>query len=330
MLDKEWVEKYINQGVEEFEAIIKSYDPDVLDRYSKEEIKAAKPIEKLFKDEHQTLDLTLLKAPYYETKDFEDKYEYEGGIWDSNKNILKGALEKKYNTEFLPMYSGFNAYKNNPELMFDGYFVDDVVVDHFQSMMYQHLLNQRIRKMVDESGLSDRVLFFVNAEPKVRTDDGISADNQPYDFGEGFDEDFFLEDGYNGYIDITFIYLDDEAVDVENTKWATVAMLEKKFFYPLHEEIEFGTGSYQGADGQWYSKGGVKDVYFISYHVDDYERKVAIDLFKKTPITERAAKPEARSMADAFSLQYKTRAETTGFHFLDIFGGKGRQYNCDY
>lgn len=320
LLNQEWVDKYIHQGVEEFEAIIKGYDPEVLERHSKEEITAAKPIEKLLKEEHQTLDLILLKTPYYVTKNFEDNYDCEGGIWDSDNNVLKEALEKKYNTEFLPMYSGFNAYKNNPDLMFEGYFAEeDVVTDHFQSMMYQHLLNKHIRKMVDEAALSDRVLFFVNTESKHRSSDGAGSDEEPYDFGENFDEDYFLREGYREVVDITFIYLDDEAVDVEDTKWATVSLLKKKFFYPLHEKISFEHRDTTLQDGTK-AEGNIKNGYVYIYNMNEADRKVVVDLFRKNALTERAKRPRTEKIADVFSLQYVTRAETQGFHFLDIFG----------
>ncbi len=320
LVDKEWVEKYINQGVEEFEAIIKSYDPDVLERHSKEEIKEAKPIDLLLKDEHYTVDMALLKTPYYETKDSEYKFFSRGGITDSHEDIMTGAVMSKYNVELVHLYLGFYLYKNNPELMFETYSVEkDVVVDHFQSMMYQYLLNQRIRKMVDESGLSDRVLFFINTEPKSISPDGMGSDEEPYDFGKGFDEDFFLREGYREVVDITFIYLDDEAVDVERSKWATLSMLENKFFYPLHEQISFEHKDTTLKDGTK-AEGNIKNGYVYIYNMNEADRKVVVDLFRKNALTERAKRPRLDGMADVFSLQYVTRAETQGFHFLDIFG----------
>ena len=64
-----------------------------------------------------------------------------------------------------------------------------------------------------------------------------------------------------------------------------------------------------------------------------------IDLFKKHPITERKRRKNDLGLAGALSLVYETRAETPGFHYLDIFsdmeedyysGPLFRPYSSDY
>lgn len=275
----------------------------------------------------------IVDNEYYETRLHKGDTFRARGLFYDNPVRSKENLKKKYNIEFDEMNHFLYCPKGKPELFFEA--TMDAEKDHFQSLMYQYLLNKKVRKLIDESDLKDRVVFLVTSElDNSNRDGGITFQ---YDFSKGFDENHFLREGYTGYAAVNFIYLDDKQAVESLSEDGLIAREEalrkevkEKLIKPLHEEIEFGKGSYEGEDGKWYSKGGIKDAYFTTYYVDDYERKVAIDLFKKMPLTERAAKPEARSIAEAFSLEYKTRAETMGFHFLDIFGKKRGEYSCDY
>lgn len=133
-----------------------------------------------------------------------------------------------------------------------------------------------------------------------------------------------LAQGYHGEVCVTLIYLDTEMpneLEYEEEKEYIARIksdLFKKILFPLHEEICFGTGEQINANGDkeisW-----VKDIYLEAYKVSDYDREVIIDLFKKYPLTEREEKPDL-GMADIDSPLFRARAETQGFHYLDVFG----------
>lgn len=200
----------------------------------------------------------------------------------------------------------------------------DAMSDYFQSLMYQYLLSKRVRKLIDESGLSDRVAFLVTADPLSRMDNGEGSDEWGYNFGEGFDETHFLRQGYRGRVAITFIYLDKIEENQYLTKQQDYSranrygeIIKEKVLYPLHQEIDFGDTKNEKDVPL------IKNCYVYVYDVNDENRKIAIDLFRKQLLTDRADKPDYPGWGDVFSLQHVTREETQAFHFLDIMAKQG-------
>lgn len=189
--------------------------------------------------------------------------------------------------------------------------------------MYQYLANERVRRVIEEAGLSDKVVFLVTTEPWSSDDDTVQS--EPYNFGEGFDENYFLKTGYKGEVSLSLIYLDSEKpedLDYEEEEDYTIQLereMYSKIIFPLHEELRFELGEYVDRNGNE-KFGPYKDVYVKIYNVDDYDRAIIVDLFRKYPLTEREQKPNL-GMADIFSPRFRARAETQGFHYLDIFGG---------
>ncbi len=338
LVEEYFNKKYIEQGVGYFDFVMKEYYPSVLNKYSIEEIEKNLDIMDLLDEEKTTTEQAMFKTHFAD--DFENhKIFIRRGLIDSERGkAYSKALGEKYNLEFYKDHEGWFRAKKYPEIHFDAIWISNegdkeiIISDHFQTAMVQYLINKRLEKIIKEAGLEDRVVFLVTAESQTATE--YSLARKPYDFGDGFDEEFFLKEGYAGYVDVTLIYLDDKANRKNNLKREELEKQDEEFLKkitesilkPLHQQIHFGfsksTTYREGSLGD-----GSTEPHIYKYYVNDYDRKVIVDLFKRYPITEYERMPDKPGLGDVFSLQYITRAETPGFHYLDIFGEKGEHWN---
>lgn len=239
-------------------------------------------------------------------------------ILKQKKNIR--LLEEKYNKEFFYYIYGFNyAPKDNPDLYFSTYYYeeDPIINDVYLGIMYQYELNKYIRKMIDDAGLTDKVLFLVTTKPYEDIHNKVVNTNfQKYDFKKGYKPLDFLRNGYNGYVAVTLINLKKE---------------EEKINYKALQDLAFkidelvGVGIHDERVEDENRKPKIKsktkwiNLYVYYYDIDDYDRKVVVDLFKKHPITQHDKAKSVLGLADIYSLSQVTRAETPGFHYLDIY-----------
>lgn len=318
-ITKEFLEKvikrYIDNGVEDFRLNVRAYKKDTLDKYSIQEIEKQENIELFLQEEGKK---SSFKGNIYKTY-FGDRTELlidYINFLDLNLKQEEGkkVLKEKYNLEF-DEAEGWYIPKNNPELFFRSHY-DDGYSNHIQETIYQYLANKEVEKQIKEAGLSDNVVFLVTAESDLFRSYDSSSTIAPYNFGEGFDGKDFLKYGYTGKVYITLIYLSEEPFDKLKDDFDVKIKyfnevkeeLMNKVVEPLNEVFDFESSPSKG----------YKTAYIYLYHVNEYDKKIIIDLFKKHPITEREDDPELE-LYNVFSLIYKTRAETPGFHYIDIF-----------
>ncbi len=340
--------KYTDKGVEYVDLRVRGYDPKVLEHYSIEEIEKADSVALLLENEKTTLQLMGGKNPFFYDKisgPYLDgpigegvyKYQhevYQGGPHYTIFNLLR--LKQKYHTDFYEEVGGWIRAKKYPEILFTyninwdenspDYEKGKLYGDYFKAAMYQYLANEKLRKLIEDAGLSDRVVFLVRMN-----DEFEEEGRKPYDSSEGFDKDHFLSRGYKNYATITLIYLEIEGKEhykkEGDNEWDAqphhpfqewfdynkfIHACRKDILLPLHQDIKLGGYEYYGGRS-------FKDVHLKVYHVSDYERRVIVDLFRKYPLNECKPHPKPESIGSVFSTQYTQRAETQGFHYIDIF-----------
>lgn len=151
----------------------------------------------------------------------------------------------------------------------------------------------------------------ISTEPYGGEYDLDNTNRQSYNFGKGYDEKHFIRKGYTGSVDVTLIYLKTEG---EETNYKAL----QDVIFKIDEQI--GLGLYTDIAPEAKKDGSRKTVDVYSYDIDEYRRKVVVDLFKKHPLTEYDRNEDQEGFSDVFSLDQVTRAETPGFHYLNIFG----------
>lgn len=306
-----YMQRYEDKGIDFYNQRYTTYNKSLLERYTLEELRNTKDI--------NTVLSTLEEEDYLEDR----KLTIQG---------LKG-LRKKYNKEFYKTDDrGISAPKDNPDLYFQAHYLWEYEErsDLFLGLMYQYELNKYLQKMVDEVGLTDRVVFLVTTKSYGEEEGNKYGTNlQPYNFGEGYNPLEFIKNGYFGNVNITLIYLknkEDKKIDYESLQ---------ELVYKIDELVKIGWHSIvRGKDGQKKDSNGdstveygTRKVYVYYYDIDDYGRKVIIDLFKKYPLTEHSSDKRVLGLADIYSLSQITRAETPGFHYIDIFATTAEYYD---
>lgn len=320
--------KYILQGLESIQINARAYPKETLKKYSIDEIEKQDNIQIFLQEEGEksSFEANMYRTYFSDGLSPDRKFKSTGGLIypkDFYKK-RKQELKEKYNMEFYEA-EGLYIPKDYPNIRFyaDGTTIE---IDHFKEAFYQYLMNEKVRKLIQEKKLEDRVVFLVTTEAQGDPYEDDNSVRKPYNFGKGFDKEFFLKQGYTGKVYTTFIYLDDYVEESEEDKFdeekrnqeserreECLQKLRHELVYPLHEEIQFGY-SKLSYDGEL----GLKIAYLYLYDAKEYDRKIIIDLFKKHPLTEVDRMPEL-GFDNVFSLLYYTRSETPGFRYIDIF-----------
>lgn len=186
--------------------------------------------------------------------------------------------------------------------------------DYFAGLYYQYLLNRHLDVLLKKEGLQEDVLYFVQTQPHFDPNPyyPVNTNQEEYPFGEeGFDEAYFLGDGYTGTVYANFILLEEPGKAIPPEK--------------LQKVIE-ETQRLMGVPGRNERRKihpipGLRITEIHTYRLSAYDKAVVKDLFRRHPLTERADNP-APNFYTAFSDIYSVRTETEGFLYLDIFAEK--------
>ncbi len=311
------LDRYPRDGVEVFEFYYKLYDKELLKKYTMEEIEQQKDINIFLAEEDGEGSGFMLKTPYYITESFYD----DGGCGILSQGFpekkVTQMFEKKYDVPAYHYFGNFCGLKKYPgEFAYVHYYPDsEVKEDYYLGMLYQYLMNQRLKQMVEEAGLSDRVAFLVRTEPGAgSTGREYSTNKRDYPLGDDFDEAEFLKNGFakiNGTVSITLLYLKSEEEKIDYPKL-------RGLIKQISDEIQLGKFENDHLPPEQRGIGEQK-LYVYYYDIDEHGRKVVIDLFEQYPMTERDMRSEDLSMAEFLSIDQHTRAETPGIHYLDMF-----------
>lgn len=327
---KELIEGYMDNNVEQVEFWGNIYNKEALKEHSIQELSQEKQIQSILDPKgYKEEGIFYLKTPYYEsniTRDGEEFDEYDSYMsgeldWATSDEVIQ-ALSDKYKIPFFQKNGIWFAAEEYPDLFF---MVDESIVepktkpvnieDYFLGTLCQAILSKHVERIIEEEGMSDEVLFFVTVEPRGDQYGDYNACKVPYDC-RGFDEKEFLKAGFMGNIDVALIHMTDSSVvDEEATKEKLRRIIKR-----IHLLIGFGQETVI-LDGEEYLPGW-KTYYIYEYMLGKEEQQIAKELFKQYRMTERWRREDPPGIGDAFSLYYRTRAETPAFHFLDIFGEK--------
>ncbi|MDO4719810.1 MAG: hypothetical protein Q4A78_04035 [Peptostreptococcaceae bacterium] len=342
--------EYIDGGLDFLQIWFNEYSYDVFAQYPLEEIRQQENISLYLKDYPKKIMSGFFMATYYDSGyyyqlgeppivRFEDrvpKKPYPGGReypkypfteddetleYTLRDNLY--ALQKKYNMEFFALSTNWYAPVAHPDVFFDSlhdYCLnnpnDPEGYDHFLGLYYQYLLNEKIRPLLEEEGLAEDVLCFVQTERVSMTfniGQPVNTFKDPYPFGkEGYTEENFLSRDYTGEVYLNFLVLNtpQKKVDIEKVKRVIekldpIAGIRRRNLEQAVENPALGG----------------RNLRIHSFLIDEYGKKVVKDLFRRHPLTERSDNP-AVDFGNVFSNSYDIRSETEGFLYLDIFAEK--------
>lgn len=269
----------------------------------------------------------MLRTPFYNTNWIsDDSYSLLFQIFDENE--VKQMMKSKYGVTPFHYFGNYCGLKKYPgEFAYVHYHPDsEVKEDYYLGMLYQYLMNQRLKQMVEKAGLSDRVAFLVRTEPGAGASPGDkdTTNVRSYHLGDGFDEDEFLKNGFaklNGMVSITLLYLKSEDEKIDYPKL-------RGLIKQISDEIQLGRFENNHLSPEERGIGiGNQKMYVYYYDIDKHGRRVVLDLFEKYPMTERDMRSENLSIAESLSIDQETRVETPGFHYLDMFAQPTRRLN---
>lgn len=339
--------EYVEAGVDFIEIWFNEYPQTLLEKYPLREMEKQENLFLYLKDEPKKVMSGCLRKTYYDggysykeppiqhigarmtdkpypgrerpgqeiTKD-DESLEYA-----NRDNVY--YLNKKYNMEFFQIVNMWYAPVDHPEMFFESghsYWLfhpehNPEGWDYFLGLYYQYLLGLRIDALLEEAGLSEEVLYFVQTEPEMGeyyAGHPVDTARDAYPFGkEGYTEEHFLSDGYTGIVYVNFIRLEESGKPVDPVKL---------------EQVRTKVSEIIGIPGRDARREkdptlGGRVIKNFAYLVDPEEKRIARELFRKHPLTERADNP-APTFSNVFSDIYNTRIETEGFIYLDIFGTK--------
>lgn len=238
-------------------------------------------------------------------------------------NVLE-VLKNKYNEDFIFRYDLRSLSKNNdgfhvcqsvedPEILFEDQITDTnsslSKMDKYLAAVSQKYMYELIEEILVEEGLDDRVVSFTVPGGYDWTD----IDNTPYDMSQVNTRDdvlTLLNDGFLGDYDINLIYMkdQDEEVDYEKVMAATKRIMDL-----------INSGTKVSTDGKLRDNG-----FLYIYNLPEGDHEVVKYLFERDRITENYFRP-MKSFYDLKNFWVK-RVETDGFHYLDVFGAKEKEY----
>lgn len=310
---------YIDQGIENVEYLGTCYHADILKQFPIEEIEKQEDIPFFLDGKAKALTTSaFLKTYYGDTKVVDEGYvmisEGEVGTMKYNDEFIMKKLSQKYNIEFYRKGYSYYAPKDRPDLFFES-LQDISAQDYFLSTLYQDILTKKIQKYLEQEGLSDRMVVFVEVEPDgyVFEEGGVSS--RSYDMSKEMNEEEFLlngPQGYNGSVNVILIDLDTGENPLSKER-------KDKIRNTVQSWVDGGYEYIEDKGGTAVIEGGFRYVEIKRFEIDDYGRKVVVDLFKRYRLTERNRRPNDLGLAGVWSDIYDKRAETPGFHYLDIF-----------
>ncbi|MDO4719095.1 MAG: hypothetical protein Q4A78_00390 [Peptostreptococcaceae bacterium] len=350
MLFEKLAQEYVKEGVDFIEIWVNEYPQTLLEKYPLEEMNKQENLFLYLKGEPRKILSGYLMKTYYDggynyklgeppislvRSGMTDK-PYPGGreypkhpITEEDETpefVIRDnlyALQKKYNMEFFHITLNYYAPVAYPQMYFlslHNYYLnnpnDPEGFDHFLGLYYQHLLNEKIRPLLEEEGLAEEVLCFVQTEPadmEFRKGMPVRTIREPYPFGkEGHTKEDFLFGGYSGWAHLNFLVLNtpQKSVDIGKVKRVIekldpIAGIRRRNLEQAVENPALGG----------------RNLRIHSFLIDEYGKKVVKDLFRRHPLTERDNNP-ALNFRNVFADTYDIRSETEGFLYLDIFAEK--------
>lgn len=311
---------YIHKGVENVEYWGMGYHTDVLKRYSLDDIEKQNDIPLFLKDKAKVLMTSVFLKNYFgDTKVVDEGFVVipggEVGEMTHDYEFITEKLSQKYNIGFYRKGFYYYAPEERPDLFFRASFPSQDQEDYFLSTLYQDILSKKIHQYLEQEGLSDRMTVFVEVEPDgdAFNDGGVSR--RTYDMSKEMNEEEFLlngPQGYNGSVHVILIDLDTGEDPLSKER-------KDQIMNTIRGWID-GDYEYKPVvGGTAVAEGGFRNVEIKRFEIDDYGRKVVVDLFKRYRLTERNRRPDDLGLDGVWSDIYDKRAETPGFHYLDIF-----------
>ncbi|WP_430885355.1 hypothetical protein [Fusibacter sp. JL216-2] len=233
------------------------------------------------------------------------------GYHNSNfDDDVLSRLQEKYDEEFIfikidddPNVDGFNDMnalcipKRDPEIEFYAH----TMRDKYFSTLTQGIIGKRMNEIIDEFGLSDRVVQFTFYESMDEFDDEDERLIGKIDTDAIVDPLEFVQQNRNGDYETTFFYL------VEPGESEDTELLEN-----LVDEAFFSTKDDHGEallvpDAQ-------------VFQVSKENRRIIVDVFRNEIYAENYFRQGISSVSEALATYLIDRGDTEGFLLLEVFG----------
>lgn len=219
-------------------------------------------------------------------------------------------LQNKYNEDFIfikidddPNIDRFNDMnalcipKRDPEIEFYAH----TMRDKYFSTLTQGIIGKRMNEIIDEFGLSDRVVqftFYDTRDDYREEDERISG---KIDTDAITDSKKFVADNRSGYYETTFFYLKDRG-EQEDEK--LLNELTSKAFFSMKDK--------QG--------NSVIIVDYQVFQISENNRKLVVDVFRDEIYAENYFREGISSISEALATRLVNRGESEGFLLLEVFG----------
>jgi len=273
----------ITRGIP-FEARISSHEKEILKKYSLDDLRGMENLRGILDDISTNTAVTF----------YEGIESREGGVSSDSiicESTLK-SLKDRYGEDFVLLYrkadfSTFYAPKRDAAIRFEA----DRFSSRYLAVTAQKMMSDAVTKVLEENGASDHVVQFT----APNTSDSMKEElTMPYEV-KGIKDPlkFVKEDFPQGFeTSLYYLYEEGENVDFEELKRISLAVKDLL------------------------NKDSCMMVYF--YKVDAMGQKVLVDLFKQHTASEYFTRPRLGGLN--LSDMYRTRTESEGFRYLDVYG----------
>ena len=286
-------EVYQNAGIEDQGMAVLIYDPKVLEDVS---------VGQLEEDMYPMSTLDDYKVSVARSI-YEDEYttEYGNGIFYGEEYIeyLVGCRKEKYNKEYVFLWQSKNgspliADKENANLISDS----TLRRDKFLTLKAQKAIGNKINQIIEEEGGAEFIVQYT----APRSFDTYELNSFSFDMTSDISDEEFLKKIYPGVYDVSLIYLKDETIGIDSIDYEMLYRITSRIKKYKEDKSDVNMG-----------------VYF--YNLPNEDRPLVLDLFKRDMQTSNYFEEDG-GISEIYATMYKTREETDGFHYLDVYGVK--------
>lgn len=228
-------------------------------------------------------------------------------------------LKKKYNEEFEWVGVGTNENESMSNLyapirdhslkFMVGYMDNE---DKYLTVLAQRAMYEEIEKIIKEEGYGGRIAHLTT--PDVRYSDsivGAEMDIVTLDMSKKCNNKEIIDKVFTGTYDtsLSLMLNENEKIDYKKLK-RICARISGLCPTNYDKDRNYGTRN---------------ETFIYFNRLNEGKRKIVMDMFSREWCTENYFR-ESSTLANMWDNMERERAETTGFHYLDVFGNRETQY----
>lgn len=233
----------------------------------------------------------------------------------------KAFLKAKYNEEFVWNGVGYNENGSvsnlySPKRDLSLKFMTNYSVergDKYRTVLAQRAMYEEIEKIIEEEGYGGKIAHLTTPDARYleESKDLVTFDMESYDMSKPLSNEEIIDKVFRGTYDTSLNLMLDENEEIDYIKLKKICERIAALCPTTYQKKrDFGTRN-------------ISLIYF--YRLSEEHRQIVVDLFSKEWCTENYYREES-TLANMWDNMVRERAETTGFHYLDIYGTKETFY----